>query len=182
MPTKKKVREKPPQSADKDSRKPEAKPPVGKFAPIIEELGKMQSKIEGKSTDKQLSLQEKLMMEIESELLKKEETVRLNFGEIFRNDPQALVELISTMRRYGDAEILRDLLFAVETLYEHKVEDIPGGKEFWDNVRTEAAPPISRPLPPSGWSRCSARSPPRFTRPGPRATRSCGPASPAAHA
>jgi hypothetical protein len=145
MPTKKKVREKPPQSADKDSRKPEAKPPVGKFAPIIEELGKMQSKIEGKSTDKQLSLQEKLMMEIESELLKKEETVRLNFGEIFRNDPQALVELISTMRRYGDAEILRDLLFAVETLYEHKVEDIPGGKEFWDNVRTEAAPPISRP-------------------------------------
>jgi len=144
MPVKKKVRDRPSKSAEKDSKK-SGKPPGGKFAPIIEELGKMQSQLEAKAGEKRLSLQEQLMMEIEGELLKKEENVRENFGQVFKEDPQALVELISTMRRYGDAEILRDIVFAVETMYDNTLDDLPGGKDFWDKVRTEAAPPEQRP-------------------------------------
>jgi len=93
-----------------------------------------------------MSLQERARREIESELLRKEEDVRTGFDEVFRHRPQVLVEMVSELRRYGDAGVLRNLVFAAETLYGEKLRELPGGMEFWEDLKREVAP---LPHPPA---------------------------------
>ena len=147
MGNKRKAREKSPNRA---VRKPGARPPAEvKFAPIIEELGRMKTRLETDPSylsNRPLSLQERTQMEIEGVLLRKEKDVRLDFGEAFRQNPQALVEMVSAMRKYGDADILRNLVFAAETLYGDKLRELPGGMEFWEDLKREVAP---LPHPPA---------------------------------
>ena len=134
----KKARQKSPKSTD-DPKEPE-RPSGGKFAPIIEELGKMKSRLESGAVSfapRPLSLQEKAQLEIEGELIQREQTVREDFGTVFRDNPQALVEFMAAMRKYGDDEVLRDLVFAAETLYGGEVDKMPGGIQFWEDLKKE---------------------------------------------
>jgi hypothetical protein len=138
MRVRKKAHEKTPKR--KDRRDGPEKPAGGKFAPIIEELGKMKTRLESGAvsfTPRPLSLQEKTQQEIEGELIHREETVREDFGTVFRDNPQALVEFMAAMRKYGDDEVLRDLVFAAETLYGGEVERMPGGLQFWEELKKE---------------------------------------------
>jgi len=138
MRVRKKAREKTPKRMN-NSKEPE-KPAGGKFAPIIEELGKMKTRLESGAVTfapRPLSLQEKTQLEIEGELIHREETAREDFGTVFRDNPQALVEFMAAMRKYGDDEVLRDLVFAAETLYGGEVERMPGGVQFWEELKTE---------------------------------------------
>ncbi len=121
----------------------------GRFAPIIEELGRIKTRLESDASylsTPALSLQQRAQMEIEGELIRKEEDVRLDFGKAFRQRPQVLVEMVSALRRYGDADILRNLVFAAETLYGDRLRELPGGIEFWEDLKREVAP---LPHPPA---------------------------------
>jgi hypothetical protein len=134
----KRTRRKAPKRTDQD--KGPERPSGGKFAPIIEELGKMKTRLEAGAVTFSpcpLSLQEKTQIEIEGELIQREQTVRDDFGTVFSDNPQALVEFIAAMRRYGDDEILRDLVFAAETLYGGEVDKMPGGVQFWEDLKKE---------------------------------------------
>jgi hypothetical protein len=134
----KKTRQKTPKRTD-ESKEPE-RPSGGKFAPIIEELGKMKTRLESGAVTfapRPLSLQEKTQLEIEGELIQREQTVREDFGTVFRDNPQALVEFMAAMRKYGDDEVLRDLVFAAETLYGGEVDRMPGGVQFWEGLKKE---------------------------------------------
>jgi hypothetical protein len=134
----KKARQRSQKSTD-DPKEPE-RPSGGKFAPIIEELGKMKSRLESGAVSfapRPLSLQEKAQLEIEGELIQREQTVREDFGTVFRDNPQALVEFMAAMRKYGDDEVLRDLVFAAETLYGGEVDKMPGGVQFWEDLKKE---------------------------------------------
>jgi len=93
-----------------------------------------------------LSLQERTQIEIEGALLRKEEDVRGDFDAAFRQHPQVLVEMVSSMRRYGDVDMMRNLVFAAETLYGDKLRALPGGIEFWEDLKREVAP---LPHPPA---------------------------------
>jgi len=147
MKGRKKLREK---SPGKPERKGSAqKPGEGKFAPIIEELGRMKTRLEADASylsTRQLSLQERTQMEIEGELLRKEQDVRVDFDAAFRQRPQVLVEMVSALRRYGDVDVMRNLVFAAETLYGDKLRELPGGIEFWEDLKREVAP---LPHPPA---------------------------------
>ena len=134
----KRTRRKAPKRTDQD--KGPERPSGGKFAPIIEELGKMKTRLEAGAvtfSPRPLSLQEKTQIEIEGELIQREQTVRDDFGTVFSDNPQALVEFIAAMRRYGGDEILRDLVFAAETLYGGEVDKMPGGVQFWEDLKKE---------------------------------------------
>ncbi len=95
-------------------------------------------------------MQERTQLEIEGELLRKEEDVCVDFDAAFRQRPQVLVEMVSGLRRYGDLEVLRNLVFAAETLYGEKLLELPGGIEFWEDLKKEVAPlPHPQALTPS---------------------------------
>ena len=147
MKRQKKLREKSPSRPNRKG--PTQKPGTGKFAPIIEELGRMKTRLEADASylsTRPLSLQERTQIEIEGELLRKEEGVRVDFDAAFRQHPQVLVEMVSAMRRYGDADMMRNLVFAAETLYGDKLRELPGGIEFWEDLKREVAP---LPHPPA---------------------------------
>lgn len=141
-------------SRDKSPGRPEGKGPArkpapGRFAPIIEELGRMKTRLEADASYLSTgprSLQDRAQLEIEGELSRKEEGARLDFGTAFRRRPQVLVEMVSALRRYGNADILQNLVFAAETLYGDKLRELPGGIEFWEDLKREAAP---SPRPPA---------------------------------
>jgi len=139
----------PKKSPGRPDKGPDPKAAEGKFAPLIEELGRMKTRLESDASylsTSQLSLQERVQREIEGELLRKEEDVRVDFDAAFRQRPQVLVEMVSALRRYGDADVMRNLVFAAETLYGDKLRELPGGIEFWEDLKREVAP---LPHPPA---------------------------------
>jgi len=76
-----------------------------------------------------------------------DEDIRHGLMDVIQGSPEVLMSILENAVSMGDKALLRDVIDAAFILYSHKEADLPGGRDFWEKMRTNIASQVPQPAP-----------------------------------